>query len=86
MIIIEHVLFIYRASMINKHLPGTRKIDMNIAWKPPEVDSFKINTNGAAKGVNGAAGCGGLIRDDHGHWIAGYTCNLGSCSAFKAEA
>lgn len=44
-----------------------------IKWVPPSNGIVKVNTDGASKGNGGAAGCGGLIRDSFGCWIAGFT-------------
>ena len=30
-------------------------------------------------------GCGGIIKDFMGRWVAGFTCNLGICSSVVAE-
>ncbi|KAK4259582.1 hypothetical protein QN277_005898 [Acacia crassicarpa] len=32
-----------------------------------------------------SAGCGGIIRDSHGDWVAGFTKFIGICSAYEAE-
>ncbi|KAK8689470.1 hypothetical protein V6N13_088187 [Hibiscus sabdariffa] len=32
-------------------------------WLPPPVGCFKVNNDGACKGLNGRASCGGLIRN-----------------------
>ncbi|MCH98228.1 ribonuclease H protein [Trifolium medium] len=41
-----------------------------IGWKPPDVGWTKLNTDGACKDMR-IAGCGGLLRDNHGEWIGG---------------
>ncbi|KAK7267371.1 hypothetical protein RIF29_20042 [Crotalaria pallida] len=61
------------------------KVQRLIRWFPPPTGSVCVNTDGASKAINGAAGCGGLIRDEHGVWLGGFAMNLGSCSAFVAE-
>ena len=37
--------------------------------------------------MNGSdrAGCGGLVRDEHGNWIGGFTRYIGSTNSFIAE-
>ncbi|MCI01156.1 putative ribonuclease H protein, partial [Trifolium medium] len=40
---------------------------------------------GASKGIDGLSGCGGLVRDENGRWVAGFTRNLGTTSAYMAE-
>lgn len=44
-----------------------------------------VNTAGAVKNSGGSAGCGGLIRNDTGRWICGFTKNLGATSAYIAK-
>lgn len=39
---------------------------------------MKLNTDGSSIGNLGMAGCGGVIRDDRGCWIAGLANELGS--------
>lgn len=57
----------------------------HVKWSFPPEDWQKINTDGASKGNPGMAGCGGVIRDDCGWWVASFGMNVGCCSAFKAE-
>lgn len=86
LVILNYISSINRATLLTDHLPGTSKVQMQIHWLPPHAGSLKLNTDGAAKGIDGSAGCGGLVRDETGRWVAGFTRNLGSCTAFKAEA
>jgi len=44
-----------------------------------------LNTDGAVKGGTGPAGAGGVLRDDKGEWILGFSEYLGHCTAIKAE-
>lgn len=37
------------------------------------------------RAILGAAGCGGMLRDEHGRWIAGYVMNVGVTTAYQAE-
>lgn len=45
--------------------------------------SFKLNVDGASKGVARIAGFGGVIRGDNRRWIAGFL-KLGACTAIKS--
>ena len=48
----------------------------------------KLNTDGghkAAEGNPGLASYGGLIRDDHGNWMAGFARRIGTCTSFVAK-
>ena len=46
---------------------------------------MKLNTNGASNALLGLAGGGGLIRDEAGVWVAGFTRKLGKVNSFCAE-
>lgn len=56
-----------------------------VAWTYPPVDWFKLNTDGAVKRNLGIAGCGGVLRDSCGSWIAGFGANLGIATVTEAE-
>ena len=45
----------------------------------------KLNTDGSVLSSVGQAGCGGVVRDDHGNWIAGFTRHIGATDSFAAE-
>ena len=51
----------------------------------PQVGWKKLNTDGASKGNPGLAGCGGVVRDENGRWIAGFSRHIGVTSSFEAE-
>ena len=44
-----------------------------------------MNTDGATFGNPGVAGCGGIVRDEGGNWVAGFTRRIGIASSFEAE-
>ena len=43
-----------------------------------------MNIDGSAIENLGIAGCGGILRDEHGHWIKGFTKKIG-INSFVAE-
>ena len=45
----------------------------------------KLNTDGSVLGSVGQAGCGGVVRDDCGNWLAGCTRHIGATDSFAAE-
>lgn len=63
----------------------TRKILRRIRWEKPVQGWWKLNTDGSCCGNTGMAGCGGLIRDDAGRWIMGFSRSIGMTSSFAAE-
>ena len=44
-----------------------------------------FNIDGAVRGAPGPAGAGGVIRDEAGIWILGFSETVGHCSVLKAE-
>ncbi|XP_050242423.1 uncharacterized protein LOC126691393 [Quercus robur] len=61
------------------------KISRNLRWERPPTGWKKLNTDGSRLGGSDRAGCGGLVRDEHGEWVAGFTRHIGSTSSFIAE-
>lgn len=49
--------------------------DNNVRWDPPTDGCLKINVDGSVL-FDGAASCGGVVRDSHGRWISGFVNNL----------
>jgi hypothetical protein len=45
---------------------------------------IRLNTGGATGG-NSVSGCGGILRNDRGEWICGFSKCMGVCSVFVAE-
>ena len=56
-----------------------------IQWKAPLDDWVKLNIDGASRGNPGPAGCGGVVRDSAGTWLASFSAKLGVCTSVKAE-
>ena len=46
---------------------------------------MKLNTDRLASDLLNAAGSGGLIRDDQGNWIEGFSRNIGHTNSFLIE-
>ena len=46
---------------------------------------MKLNTDGSANTSTGSAGGGGLIRDEGGNWILGFSRKIGKVNSFMAE-
>ncbi|KAL0007450.1 hypothetical protein SO802_008952 [Lithocarpus litseifolius] len=46
---------------------------------------MKLNIDGASNAVLGLAGGGGLIRDEAGRWVVGFSRKLGKVNSFLAE-
>lgn len=56
-----------------------------VLWHPPIFPWFKLNTDGLAKGNPGPATCGGVFRDDNGHYLCDFCQGLGHTTTFFAE-
>ena len=63
----------------------THSFVKRIRWEKPPVGWMKLNTNGSVFGSLGVAGWGGVIRDDRGNWISGFTKRIGITNSFTAE-
>ncbi|GLT37826.1 hypothetical protein SLA2020_121150 [Shorea laevis] len=58
---------------------------INVCWNFPPIGVIKLNTDGAANSSSGQAGAGGVFRDHRGHWLLGYTRNIGHTNSLAAE-
>lgn len=54
-------------------------------WEAPPNGWIKINFDGAAKGNAGPSGCGSVLRDNYGNFIAAIALPLGSQNNHMAE-
>lgn len=62
-----------------------RKMNTSVCWKPPPKNWVKLNIEGCSSGVQGSAGAGGIIRDESGKWLLGYSKNLGTSNRLASE-
>ena len=62
-----------------------RKLNRGIRWERPPLGWMKLNTDGSWLGGADRAGCGGIVRDDQGEWVAGFSRHIGSTNSFTAE-
>ncbi|KAL4359579.1 hypothetical protein AHAS_Ahas08G0091500 [Arachis hypogaea] len=69
------------------YLIGQRRgrIERNVQWNPPPAGWIKLNSDGTTQGNLGTIGCGGILRDEEGRWIAGFSHKIGVGTAFMAE-
>lgn len=61
------------------------KEHLQVRWIKPQAGWVKLNTDASALGAPGPLKGGGLIRDDKGQFLGGFTANLGISFAFEAE-
>ena len=58
---------------------------MLVRWERPDQGKLKLNIDGLAQGNSGLAGGGGVLRDDQGNWVLGYSRKIGRTTSFLAE-
>ena len=46
---------------------------------------MKLNTDDSFARNPGMAGCGGVVRDEHGKWVRGFARQIGLTTSFVAE-
>ena len=63
----------------------THTIIKRVRWERLPGGWVILNTNGAAKGNPGLAGCGGVVRDENDKWIARFPKHIGISTSFVAE-
>ena len=70
---------------VNHPSSNQSKVMKQIRWERPNSGWVKLNTDGAASGSTNTTGCGGLIRNDQGNWLVGFSRNIGLANSFMAE-
>ena len=63
----------------------TQVVTRGIRWEKPAMGWKKLNTDGSVLGRIGQASCGGVVRDDNGCWIVGFTRHIGTTNCFAAK-
>ena len=62
-----------------------RKISKRIRWEKPPAGWKKLNTDRSVLRSMERAGCGGVVRDEHGSWVTKFTRHVGATNSFAAE-
>ncbi|KAK4476678.1 hypothetical protein RD792_015838 [Penstemon davidsonii] len=86
----EIVFTIKKMVMDFEHaFPGKKLISkattVQADWVKPDKGWFKVNTDGSVLVEKKSAAAGGVIRDDEGVWILGFSRNLGDVTITVAE-
>ncbi|PON37487.1 Ribonuclease H-like domain containing protein [Trema orientale] len=58
---------------------------IEVHWRVPPAGWLKVNTDGAAFGSPGLAGCGGVFRTSRGFFKGAFAVPIGKVYAFEAE-
>ncbi|CAI9757469.1 unnamed protein product [Fraxinus pennsylvanica] len=64
---------------------GWQRQTRMITWRKPISGRVKLNVNGCSFWKPGPSGCGGVIRDEFGMVMAGFTSQLGETTNTEAE-
>ena len=63
----------------------TRNVLKRIRWEKPIHGLWKLNTDGSYCGNTGLVGCGGVVRDDAGRWVIGFSRSIGMTNNVAAK-
>lgn len=77
--------FVMLKSFSLTYKPCKAPIIKQVNWFPPLCNWIKCNSDGAAKGSLGIAGCGGIFGDKSTATLGCFACNIGISFAFNAE-
>ena len=82
-IIIDHALeFFFCAGLTN----GLRtRVTNLVKWGRLEIRWMKLNTDGSSLGNLGIASGGGVIRDQSGRWVVGFSRKIGIATSLLAK-
>ena len=61
------------------------RVSKRIKWEKPPLGWKKLNTNGSVIRCMERVGCGGVVRDEHGNWVAGFTRHVGATNNFATK-
>lgn len=67
-----------------KNAATNKEQTQNMKWEKPKAGFVKINTDGCWKSMDHASG-GGVIRDDKGNWIVGFSVKFAAKTPEAAE-
>ena len=62
-----------------------RRVLRRIRWECPVQGWKKLNTDGSSNELHGLAGYGGVVRNEDGQWVAGFSKQIGVTNSFAVE-
>ena len=62
-----------------------RRTSKRIRWEKSPLGWKKLNIDGSVIGCMEQFGCGGVVRDEHRSWVAGFTRHVGATNSFATE-
>lgn len=75
---------ILKAFNVNIHPPKPPSL-MEVIWQPPIFDWIKCNCDGAAIGLSGSTGCGGIFRNNYADHFGSFVVKVDNYNSLKAE-
>ena len=70
--------------VLNPKIARSRRV-IQIRWEKPSLGWVRLNIDGSVLGNPGRAGCGGIIQNDRGEWLGGFSRCIGITTSFIAE-
>lgn len=61
------------------------KREIIVKWKFPPPSWIKLDVDGSVCEEGSSASCGGILRDDSGKWIVGFSKRIGAANTVEAE-
>ncbi|KAH0643041.1 hypothetical protein KY290_034644 [Solanum tuberosum] len=71
--------------MTDSPIISPNRIDIKIRWFPPTTNAFKLNIDRAFYKDSQMGGIGGVIRNSHGNWVAGFREKIYALTHVMAE-
>ncbi|KAK8533234.1 hypothetical protein V6N12_076510 [Hibiscus sabdariffa] len=56
-----------------------------VRWQKPPKGWWKLNSDGATIFGSGLSSCSGVVRDEYGKWLIGFSQQISICSIVEAE-
>ena len=69
----------------SKPTRNTHLVVKQVRWEKPDPGWFKVNTDKSLSGSIGTIAGGGLIRDEFGNWVIGFSRKIGRTDSFVVE-
>ena len=70
---------------VSKPTRNNHLVVKQVKWEKPNLGWVKLNTDRSLSGSIGIAAGGGLIRDEFGNWVIGFSRKIGRTDSFVAE-
>lgn len=82
---IQAALLSSKIAMKLDPLARNRERDVSCNWNAPPLGFVKMNVDAAVKMGESSAGCGGIVRDQDGNFIFGFSMKISQCPVLEEE-